>query len=416
MQTVTQNTLESMKISFRYILLASIVLLAATACEEIIELEGESVEPKMIIQSVCTNEDKIVIAVSSSGTIYDTPDTGEVFNPIVKVSINGGEPKECIREYGASPYDLPNRSSPIYADYRLKEPYYDGYVHKRKFDSIIPIGFERFTRTPDDIIYTYDYYPSELDIIEIFVEDPKSNTKLEAQTQIPRKVKFDIELIKVDTVLYNVFDHGMNLKGLTATFQCTIHDPKQENNFYMLEFLDRSGGLWHFLATLQHLENPKYPDWYTVAKPLPIHTKDKLFYDPNIPVNNYYYSDGYYYNIGENRTIYFTDDTVNEEPLSFVFRLGASAIVQIYSYWEENIFMNTNLIDGLFKLHSMSEEMYRYCKSKEYSQQYNQDIFSQPNQLYSNIKGDAYGFHISESYSYSEPIMIGFEEIAGYFE
>ena len=45
-----------------------------------------------------------------------------------------------------------------------------------------------------------------------------------------------------------------------------------------------------------------------------------------------------------------------------------------------------------------------------------QDIFSQPNQLYSNIKGDAYGFHISESYSYSEPIMIGFEEIAGYFE
>jgi hypothetical protein len=73
------------------------------------------------------------------------------------------------------------------------------------------------------------------------------------------------------------------------------------------------------------------------------------------------------------------------------------------------------MIDGLFKLHSMSEEMYRYCKSKEYSQQYNQNIFSQPNQLYSNIKGDAYGFHISESYSYSEPIMIGFEEIAGYF-
>ena len=189
-----------------------ILLFLMISCEEIIELEGESVEPKMIIQSVCTNEDKIVIAVSSSGTIYDTPDTGEVFNPIVKVSINGGEPKECIREYGASPYDLPNRNSPIYADYRLKEPYYEGHVHKRKFDSIIPIRFERVTRTPDDIIYTYDYYPSELDIIEIFVEDPKSSTKLEAQTQIPRKVKFDIELIKVDTVLYNVFDNGRNQK------------------------------------------------------------------------------------------------------------------------------------------------------------------------------------------------------------
>lgn len=406
-----------MKLSIRYILLVSIILLAATACEEIIELEGEYVEPKMIIQSVCTNEDKIVIAISSSGTIYDTPDTGEVFNPIVKVSINGSEPKECTREVGASPYKTHVSSSIMKSiDYPLKETYKNG-MEGKVYETTVPVKFP-YTFVSEDTyepLFTFNYRPKEGDVIDIIVEDLKSGTTVKATTQIPRRVEFDVKILEIDSTDLNLY-MPYSITNMSATIECTIHDPANISNYYVLEYLDRSYYLVYFFDALPYIDKPEYPFWYKTFQTYPISTRDQIFYDPNITTSVIYESElmgqRWYVESEPLRSFYFNDETFDGKSYSLILKISTD----FHGLDGASVPWHTGMIDGLFKLHSMSEEMYRYCKSKEYSQQYNQDIFSQPNQLYSNIKGDAYGFHISESYSYSEPIMIGFEEIAGYFE
>lgn len=392
-----------------------ILLFLMISCEEIIELEGESVEPKMIIQSVCTNEDKIVIAVSSSGTIYDTPDTGEVFNPIVKVSINGSEPKECTRELGASPYKSHVSTSIMKSiDYPLKETYRNGFEGK-VYETTVPVKFP-YTFVSEDTyepLFTFNYQPKEGDVIDIFVEDLKSGTTVKATTQIPRRVEFDVKILEIDTTVVNEPHSTINM---SATIECTIHDPANVSNYYVLEYLDRSYYLVYFFDALPYIDKPEYPFWYKTFQTYPISTRDQIFYDPNITTSVIYESElmgqHWYVESEPERSYYFNDESFDGKSYSLILKISTD----FHGLKGASVPWYTGIIDGYFKLHSMSEEMYRYCKSKEYSQQYNQDIFSQPNQLYSNIKGDAYGFHISESYSYSEPIMIGFEEIAGYFE
>ena len=394
-----------------------ILLFLMISCEEIIELEGEYVEPKMIIQSVCTNEDKIVIAVSSSGTIYDTPDTGEVFNPIVKVSINGSEPKECTREVGASPYKSHVSSSIMKSiDYPLKETYRNGFEGK-VYETTVPVKFP-YTFVSEDTyepLFTFNYRPKEGDVIDIIVEDLTSGTTVKATTQIPRRVEFDVKILEIDSTDLNLY-MPYSITNMSATIECTIHDPANVSNYYVLEYLDRSRHLVYFFDALPYIDKPEYPFWYKTFQTYPISTRDQIFYDPNITTSVIYESElmwqRWYVESEPLRSFYFNDETFDGKSYSLILKISTD----FHGLDCASVPWHTGMIDGLFKLHSMSEEMYRYCKSKEYSQQYNQDIFSQPNQLYSNIKGDAYGFHISESYSYSEPIMIGFEEIAGYFE
>lgn len=394
-----------------------ILLFLMISCEEIIEMEGEYVEPKMIIQSVCTNEDKIVIAISSSGTIYDTPDTGEVFNPIVKVSINGSEPKECTREVGASPYKSHVSSSIMKSiDYPLKETYKNG-MEGKVYETTVPVKFP-YTFVSEDTyepLFTFNYRPKEGDVIDIIVEDLTSGTTVKATTQIPRRVEFDVKILEIDSTVLNLY-MPYSITNMSATIECTIHDPANISNYYVLEYLDRSISLVYFFDALPYIDKPEYPFWYKTFQTYPISTRDQIFYDPNITTSVTYKSElmgqRWYVESEPLRSFYFNDETFDGKSYSLILKISTD----FHGLEGASVPWHTGMIDGLFKLHSMSEEMYRYCKSKEYSQQYNQDIFSQPNQLYSNIKGDAYGFHISESYSYSEPIMIGFEEIAGYFE
>lgn len=402
-----------MKSTVIHILFIPIILLAATACEEIIELEGEYVEPKMIIQSVCTNEDKIVVAITSSGTIYNTSDTGEVFDPVVKVSINGSEPQECTRELGASPYKTHASVLRLKSiDYPLKETYKNG-IEGKVYETSAPIKFPYIYISEDtyEPLFTFNYQPKEGDVIDIFAKDLKSGTIVKATTQIPKRTEFDIKVLEIDTtVSYKPYA----VTGMSVTIECTIHDPADASNYYVLEYLDRASYLIYFFDALPYIDNPQYPFWYKSFQTLPISTRDQIFYDPNITTSVIYKSElmgqNWYVESEPERSFYFNDETFNGKSFSLIFKINTN------THGAEEVPWHTGIIDGIFKLHSMSEEMYRYCKSKEYSQQYNQDIFSQPNQLYSNIKGDAYGFHISESYSYSEPIMIGYEEIAGYFE
>ena len=82
--------------SFFIIILTSIVI---CGCEADMEIEHEDIEPKLIVQSYLSNEDSVVVVLSSTSSIFadNLPQNKDSSIYNVMVSINGSEYKTMER-------------------------------------------------------------------------------------------------------------------------------------------------------------------------------------------------------------------------------------------------------------------------------------------------------------------------------
>ncbi|MBR5609962.1 MAG: DUF4249 family protein [Bacteroidales bacterium] len=332
--------------SFFIIILTSIVI---CGCEADMEIEHEDIEPKLIVQSYLSNEDSVVVVLSSTSSIFadNLPQNKDnsIYN--VMVSINGSEYKTMERD------DTYNTLAA-----KLEDPFIDSTG--KVGSNLIPESGSK--------AFIYKYTPMEGDNLSIMIENFTTGETYSAQTTIPSKPVYKLEVISLDT-LYTDDAPPFKLMGeyLGITLKCTIYDPAGEKNFYKLEYID--------------------------------YINDGNIYRNGRRVIRRVISDDPIFNESSIVSPYFSDNLFNGKSYSFIF----SAPI----YPGNRIKINNeiySIIHGNFRLRQLSEEMYLFLKSHESYVSNSRNILSVPYKVYSNINGDSFGVIGSAYHSYSDTL------------
>ena len=317
-----------------YIFIFSAII---SSCEDIMELDTKDLESKMVVYSYLTNEDSVVVVVSSSYSIFgDNKTPRDSIKPQVMVSINDSDYQKMTRDDSYNTYSIafPTHIGPI-----LTDPYAKTFLYK--------------------------YTPQSGDKLSFIIEDLFTGTTLTAETIIPAKPQFEIEVSRIDTVYYDSTPPLRNMKDYySLTLKCTIHNIDQENNFYIIDYVD-----YH--------EHKSFKN---------IYSSDPIFEDDGF--SGIGYSDAY-----------FNDNYFSDSDYTFEFTIDNRDNSRVEM--EDGIY---TIVLGSVRLIQLSEEMYLYFKSTYNALRSYNDIFAQPLKLYTNIKGDGYGFVGGAYHSYSDTL------------
>lgn len=306
-----------------------IIAIISNSCEEIMNLDTKDIESKMVVYSYLTNEDSVVVVVSPSSSIFgNSPASKYALDAQVMVSVNGTEYQKMTRN------DHHNTYKPI--------------------DSLANA-------------FVYEYVPQSGDMLSFIVEDLSSGTTLTAETTIPAKPQFEIELVGVDTIKYY---NGLIYKDYyQPRFRCTIHDPARDKNYYAIEYINHSGR--------KSINN--------------VYSEDPIF--QNMTEETYFLSNAF-----------FNDMLFDGQSYSFEFSFENSENAR--KEVGKDIY---TIVYGRVRLIQLTEEMYLYFSSSHEALNHRGDLFSQPQQLYTNIQGDGYGFIGGAYHAYSDTLEYYFK-------
>jgi len=309
------------------ITLAILSLFIGSSCTKEIEFNEKTLEPKLVVNAICTLDSLITVEVSANKPIPGYETNFKLFtDAIVKLYVDGSETEQLV-------YIGSSKSGYPVAIYGSQTKAESGKLYK----------------------------------IEVSHNDYK--TTATGEMQMGKKVPI---LNVTTTPIINVVYNSENSKKIEATLR--FSDPADEENYYRLVISYRIG------------EEQSYPSSSGDTVRL-VRVMDYSFnyngIESDDPVfSNNESADEILFESSNSMYTVFTDELFNGKSYSLNFYLNESIAYQLQRL--DTTRGNFYIIK--FELQSLTKDTYYYIKSLGSSMWSNEGLFSEPVQVYNNIE------------------------------